>query len=134
ATFRKVIQANALLHGNGRAAIMRSGRGEPTELIPLPPEYTVTVVIYPDEDDELRGEKWHVIRWPDGSTPTKIPDENVLHIMSLSTDGIAGLSLIDLAKNAIGEGLAGQKFTNRNFRNQGVPPMVLEAPPGAFKK
>lgn len=133
AIFRKALSVHALIHGNGRAAIVRNGRSEPEELIPLPPEYTVTVVIYPD-DDYLKGEKWHVIRWPDGSTPTKIRDEDVLHIMSLSMDGISGYSLIDLAKNSIGEGLAGQKYTNRNFRNQGVPPMVLEAPTGMFRK
>lgn len=133
AMFRKAIQVNSLIHGNGRAYIVRNGRGEPVELIPLPPEYTVTVVVYED-DNYLRGEKWHVIRWPDGSTPTKFRDENVLHIMSLSSDGISGYSLLDLAKNAIGEGIAGQKFTNRNFRNQGVPPMVLEAPAGMFRK
>lgn len=133
AVFRKTIQANALIYGNGRAAIVRNGRGEPSELIPLPPDYTFTVVVYEDEN-YLRGEKWHVIRWPDGSTPTKILDENVLHIMSLSMDGIAGYGLVDIARNAVGEGLAGQKFTNRNFQNQGVPPMVLEAPAGVFRK
>lgn len=133
AMFRKAMQLNALIHGNGRAAIVRNGRGEPEELIPLPPEYTVTVVVYED-DDYLRGQKWHVIRWPDGSTPTKIADENVLHIMALSLDGVSGMGLLDLAKNAVGEGLAGQKYTNRNFRNQGVPPMVLEAPAGMFRK
>lgn len=132
AMLRKSLQVNALLYGNGRAAVIRNGRSEPEELIPLPPEYTVTVVVYED-DNYFRGEKWHVIRWPDGSTPTKIPDEDVLHIMSMSMDGVCGLGLIDLAKNAVGEGLAGQKFTNRNFRNQGVPPMVLEAPVGAFR-
>jgi HK97 family phage portal protein len=128
---RKLLQSHALLWGNGRAYIVRSGRQEPAEFIPLPADRTYTVVIYDSVLD--RREKWHVI-WPeDGREPIPVPDRDVLHIYGMSYDGYNGLSPMEVFRNTFGLAAAGEKAANRHYRNGGVPALVLEAPPGAFR-
>jgi HK97 family phage portal protein len=138
--FRETIQYHALVWGNGRAAIVRDRRGDPTDLIPLLPDRTRTFL--------LNGAKWHATKLVDsdsldadawgspaaGEVPTQFfPDRDVLHIKGLGFDGLSGYPLWDLAKNSFGLGLAGEKHGNKNYRNNGVPGLLLEAPPGVFR-
>ncbi len=128
AVFKELVQAHALVEGNGRAAIERNFRADPVELIPLLPDRTKTVLV--------NGEKWHVtkITYEDGSTETrKLRDRDVLHIAGLGYDGLVGYPLWDFATNSVGLGLASEKSSNRHFRNDAVPGLMLEAPPGVFR-
>ena len=122
--FRETLQAHALLWGNGRAAIQRNNRNDPAELIILLPDRTVTVLV--------NDEKWHVVTMEDGSK-VRIADEDVFHIPGLGFDGIQGYSLIEMAKNSIGLGLASEKSASVHFKNNGTPGLVLEAPRGTFR-
>lgn len=123
-TFRETLTHHALLWGNGRAAILRNDRREPIELLPLLPDRTVTLIV--------DGEKWHVVTESNGDK-RRIRDVDVLHIPGLGYDGIQGYSLLEIARNSIGMGLAAEKHINRHFKNQAVPSMVLQAPPGVFR-
>jgi HK97 family phage portal protein len=123
--FRETLQHHALLWGNGRAAIIRNNRQEPVELTILRPDCTKTVVV--------DGQKWHVVEQPDTGTKYKILDIDVLHIPGLGFDGISGYSVIEIARNSIGMGLAAEKYGNRLYRSNATPGMVLEAPPGVFR-
>jgi len=128
--FRETLQHHALLWGNGRAAILRNRRNDPVDLIPLLPDRWDTAMI--------DGQKWHV-RTVNGDEfdqgiPNVLPDREVLHIPGLGYDGIKGYSVIHLARNSWGLGLAAEKHMNRHFANNAVPSIVLHAPPGAFKK
>jgi HK97 family phage portal protein len=125
--FRELLQYHALVWGNGRAAIARNRRGDPIELIPLLPDRTVTVLV--------NGAKWHVsdLVGDDGTiTKVKFPDADVLHIVGLGYDGLAGYPLWELAKNSWGMGMGAEKFTNRFYRNNAVPGLILEAPAGVL--
>lgn len=124
--FKETLTAHALLSGNGRAVIERNNRQEPAELIPLLPDQTVTVMI--------NGEKWHVVTDSETGEKTKLKDKDVIHICGLSYDGLQGYSVLHLMRNSIGLGLAGEKVGNRHFRNNSTPGVILEAPPGAFKR
>lgn len=124
--FKETLTAHALLSGNGRAVIERNARQEPAELIPLMPDQTVTVM--------MNGEKWHVVTDSETGEKTKLKDKDVIHICGLSYDGLQGYSVLHLMRNSIGLGLAGEKVGNRHFRNNSTPGVILEAPPGAFKR
>ena len=133
--FKETLMTHALLMRSGRAAIIRE-EGRPVELVLMLPDRTVTVM--------HEGEKWHVTNVPvddpledhvpekQNRTYYKIRDEDVLHIPGLSFNGVDGLSLIDIARETFGLGLAGQKATARNFKNNARPGIILEAPAGMF--
>ena len=126
-TFRETLQLHALLWGNGRAAIVRNNRNDADQLIPLDPATWHTVLV--------DGEKWHYTN----SDPTadsgnrRIRDDDVLHVAGLGYDGICGYSVISMARNSLGLGLAAEKASSKHFKNNAVPSIVLEAPVGAFR-
>lgn len=124
--FRQTLQAHALLRGNGRAYIVRNMRNDPAELIPLLPDRTVTVLV--------NGEKWHVVTNPETGKKDKLPDRDVLHVPGLGYDGIQGYDLVEFAKNSLGLGMASEKQASRHYKNNAVPSLVLEAPPGVLRK
>lgn len=138
-TLRKTVTAHALLHGNGYAAIMRNNRGEPTELLILDPEITFPVKVLPgsqiDDDtadvDAANAQIWYVTEI-DG-VPLKLPSEDVIHIRNLSIDGLIGLSVIDLMKEAFGLGIAAQRFGARFF-GEGSNASGILMIPGHIKK
>jgi HK97 family phage portal protein len=124
AVFKETLTAHALLQGNGRAAIVRNLRGDPVELIPLLPDRTETVMV--------EGEKWHLVRITGQSEPQKLRDRDVLHIPGLGYDGIVGYSLIELARNSWGLGMAAEKTSSHHFRNDAMPGAVINAPSGVL--
>jgi HK97 family phage portal protein len=115
--FKEVLQAHALTHGNGRALIVRDNASEPEQLIPLIPERTETRVI--------DGRIVHLVKVGDSEEPTPYLDENVLHIKGLGYDGVVGYSVVAMARNSLGLGLAAEKHGSRTFKNFAVPPLVL---------
>lgn len=143
AVFKETLMLHALLTGNGRAAIIRRN-GFPEELIPLPPHATWTCM--------SEGEKWHVVALDpdersyshferqlrdssslDGKMIYRIKDEDVLHIPGLSYNGYSGLSLIQVARETFGLGLAAQRAGAKSFSNGGRPGIIIEAPPSMFR-
>ena len=126
-TFKQTMIAHALLRGSGRAAIIRNGT-KPVELIPLHPDCTETGLI--------DGEKWHIVtvqkddliaqHADSKATRYAIPDADVLHIPGLSFDGIDGLSIVEVMREAIGLGLGSQRAVSRAFRNGSRPGVVVE--------
>jgi len=123
--FKELLQHHALLWGNGRAVIVRNGRGDPDELIPLP--------AYADTD-LIDGVKLHWYRDRKTNIPFVFTDDEVFHVPGLGYDGIKGYSLVEMARNSIGLGLASEKHMNRHFRNNAVPSLILEAPTGVLRK
>lgn len=127
ATFKELVTYHAMMWGNGRAAIIRNPRADPIELVPLLPGQSRTVIV--------NGEKWHVteVTLDSGEIVSyKFRDADVLHVMGLGYDGVQGYALWDLAKGSWGLGLATEKNSARLFRNQTIPGLILEAPPGVF--
>jgi len=129
--WKETMMLHALLWGAGRSVIERTNGGVPVSVSILPPDATKTIVIH--DQRENVSSKWHVWRSARTMREYPFPDRDVLHIPGLGYDGITGYSVIELAKNSWGLGLASQKAANRFFRNNAVPSLILEAPAGTFR-
>lgn len=130
--WRETMQHHVLLRGNGRSAIIRNGRGEPDELILMHPDRWA-VVVSPAQvirGVELPARKWHV-RVDDPQV--RISDEDCVHIMGLSDDGIAGLDVITAARQALGLAVAQQARALSSEKNGVRVKFLLKAPPGVFR-
>jgi HK97 family phage portal protein len=107
--FRETLQAHLLTWGNAYAEIEWRGNGRPAALWPLPPDRVV------------------VMRSPTGrvayrvTNPTRqdvmVPAEDMLHIPGLGFDGLMGYSVIRMARESIGLGLATERFGGSFFGN-----------------
>lgn len=127
-TFRQILQAHALLSGNGYAYIFRDPNARPMELLPLDPDRTWPV--------RYRGELWYITQ-SDEPIPgrrrgaknyVKIPASDMLHIKGLGFDGLVGYSVLKLLREAIGGALASRDYGARYFRNDASPGIVLICP------
>ncbi len=125
-TFIQTLQSHALLWGNGYAQINRTNGGKPVSLTPLMPDRTHPVV----KDGRL----WYETRIGsdrDKSNPSQtktINPANVLHIKGLGFDGLAGHSVISLARQSWGLGLAGESHGARFFGNYATPQGIVTVP------
>jgi len=136
--FKAQLLSHALLKGNGRAAIIRTGSSI-DELIPMMPEQTWTII--------YEGEKYHVYK-PDDQTKKELfdaydtdkngylvfHDSDVLHINGFSYDGVEGLGLLDLANVTFGNSKEAVKFQNNQIQKGFRGKLFLEAPPGMLRK
>ena len=134
AIFRETIQHHVLLHGNGRAYIVRNGRMEPQELIIMRPNDWAVVVVQPEQTDEHGvippAKKYHVAI---NDPSWVLPDVDVLHIAGLSDDGITGIGVIEAAKQALGLAIAQQTRSFSQEKNGARLRFLIKAPQGAFK-
>lgn len=122
-SFKQALQAHACSWGNGYAEIEYARNGTPINLWPLLPDRTKVVV--------RNGQKWFVtrVREEDGSErDVPLASERVLHVPGLGFDGITGYSVIRLARNAIGTGMAAEEFSARLFLNGASPRIALKTP------
>ena len=111
--WRLMLMGHLALRGNAFCQIVEDGNGKITELLPLHPDRMRVELLasgnyryrYRTEDGReiiyLRSEIWH-LRW-------------------MSADGIVGVSPIELAREAIGEGLSMQSYSARFFANDARP-------------
>ena len=108
--FRRALVISILLYGNGYAQILRDNAMRVIGLNPMQPDK-----IQPRFTRE--GELIYVTtQTPNGHEEIMEPFE-VLHIKGFTIDGIAGLSPIQLLKNAFGLGLAAERFGAHFFGN-----------------
>jgi HK97 family phage portal protein len=137
--FKEQITSHAILYGNGRAAIIRSGDAA-SELIPMMPDRTWSIV--------YRGTKWHVTKpnkhderplfdpadfIADPNGYLVFADSDVLHITGFSFDGIEGIGLLDIGQPTFRTGKASQTHTNKQLEKGFRGKLMLEAPAGAFR-
>jgi HK97 family phage portal protein len=118
-TYRETAMNHLLLWGNSYSYIERDGGGRVRGLWPLLPDVT-----WP----ERRGGKliYHT-SLPNGQQ--KVLDESlVLHVPGMGYDGLVGYNPLQLAREAIGMGLAAEEYGARFFGNGAKPGGVLEHP------
>lgn len=111
--WRMMLQGHLALRGNAFNQITSNDRGEIVELLPLHPGRMVIETL---DNGSYR------YRYTDqhGQTVFYARDE-IWHLRGLSDDGLMGLSMVTLAANAIGEGLAMQSYSSRFFANDAKP-------------
>lgn len=117
--FFEVGMAHALLWGNFFAEIEWSPRGQVLGLWPLP-AWRVT----PGWSREGKSYRLQI----DGQADKVLSDYQVLHVPGFGYDGVSGRSMISLAREAIGLGLAAERYGGSVFGNGVVPGGVLEHP------
>lgn len=120
AAFRQALVAHALLWGNGFAEIDRSRSGRVGALHGITPD---CVEIQRDSNNRLVYE----ISQGNGSNRT-LSAANVFHLRGPSFDGIAGYSIVGLAREAISAGLAAEEFGAAFWGNGAVPTGFISQP------
>lgn len=131
--FREAMQALCLLYGNAYAEIIRDGAGKVAGLYVIAPTRVTPI------REDRTGRLLYRVSQPSGGQVYVRP-ENMIHISSLSTDGIIGHSITEHARESIGLGLAAEKFGATFFGNGATfggvveVPMTLQGPQGETVK
>ncbi|BBE50817.1 Phage portal protein, HK97 [Ferriphaselus amnicola] len=123
--WREMLQGHLALRGNAYNRIVSNARGEIIELMPIHPD-RIRMELLPNGDyryrvtDRLGNE-------------TIVPRGEIWHLRGLSSDGLLGMSPIELARESIGMALAAQDYGARFFANDAKPTGGWIEFPGSFK-
>lgn len=118
--FTETLQGHASSHGNGYAFIERDGNSFPSALWPINP---CKVTVHGADD----GETWYAVH--EGTEHEKWIDyRDMLHIPGMGFDGRKGYSVIALAREAIGLGMASENYGAAFFGNGATPRLALSHP------
>jgi HK97 family phage portal protein len=123
--WREMLQGHLALRGNAYNQIVTNPRGEITELVPIHPD-RIRIEILPSGEYRYR-----VIDRV--GQETVLPRGRVWHLKGLSSDGITGMSPIELARESLGMALAAQDYGARFFANDAKPTGGWIEFPGSFK-
>ncbi|MFH1605237.1 MAG: phage portal protein [Pseudomonadota bacterium] len=107
--FRETMMGWALLRGNGYAEIERNGRGVPLAVWPIAP-----LRVEPKRLDG--GELVYEIDYGNNK-PSYIRAADMFHLRGMGYDGLRGYSVLTLARECIGLGIASEKFGASFFGN-----------------
>lgn len=117
-----------LLRGNAYAAILRDGRGIPTELIWINPDAVLVL-------EASNGEWFYNVNRIGlfqiamlRDFPVAIPSEDILHIRGISFNMLVAASTIGLSRDSIGLAMAQNLQASRWVNNGARPSGVLETP------
>ncbi len=123
--WREMLQGHLAMRGNAFCQIISNLKGEITELMPLHPDH-VRMEVMDNGDFRYR------VRMQSGDE-TVLPRGRIWHLRGLSSDGLMGMSPIELARESLGMALAAQDYGARFFRNDAKPTGGWIEFPGAFK-
>jgi HK97 family phage portal protein len=119
--FWEMAIVHLLLWGNFYAEIVVDGQGEVSALWPIPPR-----LVTPRRLSTKR--LVYDLEIPED--PRTFDAEWVFHVPSMRTNGLKGLSVVGQAREAIGLGMAAERYGAAVFGNGVVPGGVLEHPGG----
>jgi HK97 family phage portal protein len=119
--FKTQMQTNALLDGNAYARVARGFRGKIVGLIPMPRGSCMPLL---GEDGQL------TFRYqPVGGGQQILQARDVFHFRSMVTlDGLRGVSLLDIAAQAIGVAVQAEHAAGRLFKNGVMAGGALKSP------
>lgn len=116
--WRETCMGHVLGWGNGYSRLVRSRRGELLSIERhLPSETSLTKI----------GGRWVYSTCDEGGSPMAVSPEDMLHIRALGKDGRIGVSPIMQHADAIGLGLAAQRYGKQFFDAGGRPTGILTA-------
>jgi HK97 family phage portal protein len=122
-SFRRNLMVMALTRGNGFAYIRRnqqSGQPVAIDFIHADKVFQISEI-----DDVLY---YHVQGFK-----LPVPDYDIIHIKTMGTDGVWGLSPIRLHAESVGNAMAAQTFNGKHYKNGGFFKGFLKYP-GTFKE
>jgi HK97 family phage portal protein len=117
--FKRMLSAHLLLRGKAYALIVRS-RGVVLELVPLHPDRVKCT-----QNDDLSLS--YVYTRKNGSRVT-LKQNEVMHLVGLTLDGVHGVSVITYARETIGLSMAMESHGATIFKNGARISMVLKHP------
>lgn len=123
--WREMMQGHLALRGNAYNRIVSNARGEIIELVPIHPD-RIRIELLPG------GEFRYRITDRDGRESV-LPRGEVWHLRGLSSDGLLGMSPIEIARESVGMALAAQDYGARFFANDAKPTGGWIEFPGSFK-
>lgn len=118
--FKQMLQMQIDLEGDGYALISRDGRGQVSELWPVPSR-DVQIL-------KVQGGRELFYRVTVSGEQFVIPAEDMLHIRGNTLDGIKGLSPISWQRETIGHAIAAEKYGAAFFGNSAQPNGALTLP------
>jgi len=119
--FKHLIETHRNTWGNAYINISWGADGRPKALWLLNPAKTEPKI------DVDTNELWYVTTLPNGKQ-TRIAESDIIHLTSLSTDGLKGKPPIEIAREAIGSSQASQKFKGKFFANGTAAAGILKVP------
>jgi HK97 family phage portal protein len=123
--WREMLQGHLALRGNAYNQIITNARGEIVELIPIHPD-RMRIELLPSGEYRYRATDRF-------GTEIVLPRGEVWHLRGLSSDGVIGMSPIELARESLGMALAAQDYGARFFANDAKPTGGWIEFPGSFK-
>jgi len=117
-SWRQTIMLHLCLWGNHYSEIERNSAREPVALWPITP-WRVSL-------KRVNGQLVYAVMLDSGVV--NVPFADMVHVKGLSYDGLIGLPPLRAAKEAIGLGLAAQKYAAKFFANDARPGGILEHP------
>ncbi len=123
-TFREILMQHVLLWGNAYALIDRDTARRPIKLTPLLPDRT-----WPEMNGGRLTYKSRMFTDDNGtdSEVREFPPDRIFHVPGLGFEGIRGYSVITMARNSWGLGMATEKHGNRHFKNGAKPGIWFES-------
>jgi HK97 family phage portal protein len=106
--------AHLVLHGNAYLRKIYGGAGQLIALEHIHPMCVTPRWPRPGEDDYEIRKKHFWVTLLDGRTMDMTSDD-LVHVMGLSLDGVAGMSCITMARNGLGTALAGDRAAAKMF-------------------
>jgi HK97 family phage portal protein len=119
--FKHTLEVHRNLWGNGYINIEWDMWGFPKALWLLNPSSTKPIL------DVTTNRVWYHTTLPDG-TPKFIPDTDIIHVKTMATDGLQGKSMIQIARELVGNSLASQKFKGNFYRKGAANSGFLKIP------
>jgi HK97 family phage portal protein len=119
--FKHLMETHRNTWGNAYINISWGVDGRPEALWLLNPSVTEPKV------DIETNVLWYVTTLPNGKQ-VRIPDSDIIHLTTLSIDGLKGKSPIQIAKESIGSSQASQKFKGKFFANGTAAAGILKVP------
>lgn len=119
--FKHLAETHRNLWGNAYINIEWGVDGKPKALWLLNPSVTEP---YLDIDTNFL---WYLTTLPNGEQ-VKIPYHDIIHLTTLSTDGLKGKTPIQIARESIGSSQAAQKFKGKFFKHGAVNSGFLKIP------
>jgi HK97 family phage portal protein len=116
----ELVMVHLLLWGNAYLLHQVGGAGQLVGLVPIHPSAVEVKQVQTREEEErfFPWLKYFTLTLKDGSQKDLTPLE-ITHLTALSTDGLKGLSPIEVNRQAIGTGLAGDRAAARMFKTGG---------------
>ncbi len=120
AVYKKLVEANRLMGGNGYVLIMRNpNTSRVEELIPIHYNY---VAPWLDETGKL----WYLVTNPRTGELRKLGNFDMLHYKAYTEDGINGISVLSRAQEVIDTSKAAQKYENGFYTRNARPVGILK--------